>query len=43
MLQDEANWDVFKDGHKFNRREEILEKRKKLKVDEELSAIRSDR
>lgn len=29
MREDEANWDVFKDAHKFARREEILERRKK--------------
>jgi hypothetical protein len=43
MREDETTWDIFKDAHKFRRREEILEKRKKQKVEEELSAIRSDR
>lgn len=29
MREDESQWDIFKDAHKFARREEILEKRKK--------------
>jgi hypothetical protein len=34
---------VFRDAHKFAKRENILEKRKKKEVEEELNAIRSDR
>ena len=43
MREDDTTWDIFKDAHKFARKEEILEKRKKAVVEEELSAIRSDR
>jgi hypothetical protein len=43
MREDDTTWDIFKDAPKFARKEEILEKRKKAKVEEELSAIRSDR
>ena len=43
MREDTVNWDVFKDAHKFERRDRILEKRKKKAVEEELKAMRSDR
>lgn len=43
MKEDHTTWDIFKDAHKFARREQILEKRKKKEVEEELNAIRSDR
>lgn len=29
MNEDTVNWDVFKDAHKFERRDRIHEKRKK--------------
>ena len=43
MREDDSTWDIIHDAHKIARREQILEKRKKAKVEEELSAIRSDR
>lgn len=43
MKEDTVNWDVFKDAHKFERRDRILEKRKKKQIEEELKAMRSDR
>ena len=43
MKEDFQSWDIFRDAHKFARREQILEKRKKKEVEEELNAIRSDR
>ena len=36
-------WDVFRDAHKFQKREEILKKRKKQKIEEEMDQLRSDR
>jgi hypothetical protein len=37
FLKEDTNlWDVFRDAHKFKRREEILEKRKKKEIEEEL-------
>lgn len=43
MAEDSNTWDVFLDAKKFERREEILQIRKKRKITEELSAIRSHR
>jgi hypothetical protein len=43
MKEDTVNWDVFKDAHKFERRDRIQEKRKKKQIEEELKAMRSDR
>ena len=43
MKEDPNLWDVFKDAHKFKKREEILQKRKKKEIEEELKQIRSDR
>lgn len=43
MAEDPNTWDVFLDAKKFERREEIMQIRKKRKINEELSAIRSHR
>lgn len=43
MAEDPNTWDVFLDAKKFERREEILQIRKKREIDEELSQIRSHR
>lgn len=43
LKEDPNTWDVFADAHKFERRDKILEKRKKQRVDEELKQIRSHR
>lgn len=43
MQEDHTKWDVFKDAFKYERREQILQKRKKRKIDQEKQALRSDR
>jgi hypothetical protein len=43
LSEDTSKWDVFKDAHKFEKRDSILEKRKKQRVDKELKEIRSHR
>jgi hypothetical protein len=43
MAENPETWDVFLDAKKFERREEILQIRKKRQIDEELSQIRSHR
>lgn len=43
MAQDHTQWDVFADAAKFQRREEILEKRRKAKIQAEMQVLRSDR
>ena len=36
MAEDTTKWDVFRDAHKFERRDQILAKRKKERVTQEL-------
>lgn len=43
MAEDPSKWDVFRDSKKFERREQILEKHKKQRVNQELQEIRSHR
>lgn len=43
LREDTSKWDVFKDAHKFERRDQILEQRKKQRVNQELKDIRSHR
>ena len=43
MSQDTSQWDVFADAAKFERREQILEKRRKAKIQAEMQVLRSDR
>lgn len=43
LKEDPNDWDVFKDAHKFEKRDRIIEKRKKARVDEELKELRSHR
>jgi hypothetical protein len=43
LKQDTSKWDIFKDADKFERRDEILKKRKQREVEEELKSIRSHR
>lgn len=39
MKEDPSKWDVFKDQLKFTRREQIQEKRKKRKIQQEKQVL----
>lgn len=40
-MAQQNTWDVFKDAHKFDKRDQILEKRKKKIIKDELKEITS--